>query len=68
MTERNKLSNHLPLKELGISIVVSEERLDSKLLYAIERKSIIADKSATMNELAEFVDRIVEAGGKTNEL
>lgn len=77
MTETNKTSKYLQLgrvgkvltlDELGISIVALNENWDTKLVYLPAIKAILADKSATIGELTQFLDEISDSEVANNEL
>lgn len=77
MTETNETSNYLQLDrvgevlsldELGISIVVLNENLGAKLFYSPTIKAILADNSATIGELTQFLDEISDSEVANNEL
>lgn len=77
MTETNKTSNYLKLgrvgevltlDELGISIVASNENFDANLIYLPANKAILADKSATIGELTQFLHEISDSEVANHEL
>lgn len=77
MNETNKTSNYLQLgrvgevltlDELGISIVALNENSGAKLVYSPAIKAILADKSATIGELTQFLDEISDSEVANNEI
>ena len=77
MTETNETSNHLQLNrfgrvltldDLGISIAVLNDDLGVKLFYLPAIKAILADKSATIGELTQFLDEISDSEVANNDL
>ena len=77
MTETNKTSNYLKLgrvgevltlDELGISIVALNENFDANLVYSPANKVMLADKSATIGELTQFLHEISDSEVANHEL